>query len=116
MQEVEFTIPPNCDLTNAERLIEGACSALGLNRAMKGSLASYAGCIHWHYRNQKEKGTLELTLFARGRRIWAQVQSGRKAPWIEIALPNVQRDIELELQRTCNHAAKGTKHTRVKAS
>jgi len=99
MQEIEFAVPPHCDLTNAGKLIEDVCSTLGLNLGMKGSLASYPGSIHWHYRKPKEKGTLELTLLVSERLIWAQVQSGRKAPWIETMLPKVQREIELALRR-----------------
>lgn len=115
MQEFEFKIPPSCDLTKAEKLIEEVCSGLGLELGMKGSLASYPGCIHWHYKKQKEKGTLELTLLASDRRIWAQVQSGRRAPWIEIMLPKVQHDVEFELKWARNPAATRTKR-QVKAS
>jgi hypothetical protein len=100
MQEVEFTIPRRCDLANAARLIEEVCSGLGLNLAMKGTLATYPGCVHWHYKKQKEKGTLELTLLPSDKRIWASVHTGRRAPWIEILLPRVQRAVELALRRT----------------
>ena len=73
---------------------------MGLHVAMKGTLASYPGCVHWHYKKQREKGTLELTLLPGGRRIWASVHSGRKASWIETLLPRVRRDVELALRRT----------------
>jgi hypothetical protein len=97
MQEIEFSVPREADLNRAEHLIEDACVALNLTCAMKSPLASYPGSTHWHFRNGKEKGTLELTLFPRDRRVWAQVQSGRKAPWIDALLPEVQRRIEREL-------------------
>jgi hypothetical protein len=100
MQEFEFKVPATFDFTGAEALIESIGAAHGLGVAMKTSLASFPGSIHWHYKNKKDKGTLELTVFPRDRRIWAQVQSRRKAPWIEIILPRVQKDIEHELRRS----------------
>lgn len=99
MQEVEFKVPAKFDFAGAEALIESVCAAHGLDVAMKAAMASFPGSIHWHYKNKKEKGTLELTVFPRDRRIWAQVQSGRKAPWIEIFLPRVQKDMEREIRR-----------------
>ena len=98
MQVVEFKVPARCDLRKAERCIEAVCARHGLHAAMKASLAAFPGSIHWHYKNPKEKGTLELTLFPRDRRIWAQVHTGRAAPWIEAVLPKVRRDIERDLR------------------
>ncbi len=99
MQEIEFKVPARCDFAQAEKSIEAVCASHGLRAAMKGSLAAWPGSIHWHYKNGKEKGTLELTVFARGRRVWAQVHSNRAAPWLEAVLPKVRRDIERELRR-----------------
>jgi hypothetical protein len=63
MLEVEFSVPRKCDLKAAERLIEGVCTRRGLQIAMKGSQSKFPGCIHWHFKREKQKGTLELTLF-----------------------------------------------------
>jgi len=94
MQETEFRVLRECDLSRAEKQIEDACSALGLHVAMKTSLAKHPGSVHWHYKNGKQSGTLELTLLASHRRIWAQEQNRRKAEWIDATLPKVQRSIE----------------------
>ena len=94
MKEIEFTVPHDADLTQAVKLIEKICAQYDLILAMKGSLAAYPGCVHWHYKRQNQKGTLELTLFARDRRVWAKVQDGRKAPWIDEDLPALQWAIE----------------------
>lgn len=99
MKEVEFCVPKQCDLTRVESLIERVCADRGLLIGMKGSLASYPGSIHWHFKNQKQKGTLEITLHASERRIWAQVQDGRKADWIDKELPGLQSAIEEKLRR-----------------
>jgi hypothetical protein len=101
MKEIEFEVPRNCDLSSAAQLIEAVCSRQGLRVAMKGSLSTYPGCVHWHYKNQDQKGTLELTLYVPDKRIWAKIQEGRKAPWIDTALPPLQRAIEHHLRSTC---------------
>ncbi|HLW55070.1 MAG TPA: hypothetical protein VKW06_19725 [Candidatus Angelobacter sp.] len=80
MKQLEFRVPKNGALSFAEQAIERVCGQRGLIVGMKGSLASYRGCTHWHFKKKKEKGTLEITLHPAGRRIWAQVQDGRKAP------------------------------------
>jgi hypothetical protein len=98
MREIDFAVPRDADLGRAERLIEKICARRGLILAMKGSLLSYPGCVHWHYKRPDQKGTLELTLFARDRRVWAKVQDGRKAPWIDQELPGLQVDIERGLK------------------
>jgi hypothetical protein len=99
MQEIEFTVPTK-DLDQAEAVIESVCAAHGLQAGMKSQLASFPGSIHWHYKKPREKGTLELTLFRRDRRIWAQVQEGRLAPWISTVLPLVRSAIERELRNS----------------
>src|ERR1700679_3690228 len=83
VQQVEFTVPETRDLTRAAEKIEQVCAALGLTMSMKTSQAAFPGSTHWHYKNKKLKGTLELTLYIPARRVWANVQSGRKAPWID---------------------------------
>jgi hypothetical protein len=97
--EVDFRVPKQYDLAGAEKLIERVCSKRGLSVAMKGDLKAFPGCVHWHYKKQRQKGTLEITLYPKSRRIWAQVQDGRKAPWIDEELPGLQREVEGELQR-----------------
>jgi hypothetical protein len=98
MREIDFAVPRNADFVRAERLIEKICARRRLVLAMKGSLSSYPGCVHWHYKRPAQKGTLELTLFARDRRVWAAVQDGRKAPWIDEELPGLQAAIELAVK------------------
>lgn len=98
MKEIEFKVSQKCDLTRADALIEKICAEHGLELALKGTLSKYRGCIHWHYAQPGQKGTLELTLYASARRIWAKVQEGRKAPWIGKELPALRRAIERALK------------------
>jgi len=98
MQEIDFAVPKRCELVGADRVIETICLQMGLTLTLKGSLAKYPGCIHWHYRNGKLRGTLELTLCATNRRIWAKIQAGRRADWIEEVLPTIRKGIETGLR------------------
>jgi hypothetical protein len=98
MLEVEFSVPQKCDLNLAERIIEDICALHGLQVAMKGSQSTFPGSIHWHYKLERQKGTLELTLFPAHRRLWAKVAEGRKAPWIDLELPRLQREVEEKLK------------------
>jgi hypothetical protein len=98
MRESEFAVPKNCDLRKADRLIEEICARRGLQLAMKGTTASYPGSFHWHFKQPKQKGTLELTLHIPTRRLWAKISEGRKAPWIDKELPALRRTIESALR------------------
>jgi hypothetical protein len=98
MREFKFHVPRTCDLGRAERLIERVCNEHGLQLGMKGTQAKFPGSIHWHFKRPRQKGTLELTIFIPERRIWAQVQDGRRAPWIDDELPVLQRTIEKGLK------------------
>jgi len=69
---------------------------------MESSLARFAGCVHWHYKQPKQKGTLEPTLLPAERRIWAQIHTNRAAPWIDALLPRIQDDIEKALKTAAN--------------
>jgi len=97
MREVEL-VPQKCDLKLAERLIEAICADRGLQVAIKGSQSKFPGSIHWHYKREKQKGTLELTLFPAHQRLWAKVAEGRKAAWIDLELPRLRREVEKKLK------------------
>ena len=99
MREIELRVSKSCDFKRAEALIERIVAERGLIVGLKSALAGYPGSIHWHFKKPKQKGTLEITLYPKDRRIWAQVQDGRKAEWIDQELPPLIRMIETELWR-----------------
>jgi hypothetical protein len=73
--------------------VEQVLHRRGLLLTMKGTLKTYPGCTHWHYKNGREPGTLELTLWPARRRLWIKVQAGRAAPWIDQLLPVLLEDL-----------------------
>jgi hypothetical protein len=100
MREVEFKVPASARLIDAGSAIESACAAEGLQIGMKGTLASFPGSTHWHFKRPKERGTLEITLFPRGRRMWAQIQDGRRAEWIEPCVAKIKDALERKLKES----------------
>ena len=100
MREVEFQIPPFAPLTDIVATIESACTAEGLQFGMKGTLASYQGSTHWHFKRPRERGTLEITYFPRDGRIWAQIQDGRRAEWIDPCLAKIKSAVERKLKES----------------
>lgn len=61
---------------------------------MRGTLRAYPGSLHWHVEKPGERGTLEVTLWPAKPRLWLAVQAGRRARWIEEALPQIKAHIE----------------------
>jgi hypothetical protein len=94
LKEIEFQVPRGCDLSDAEEKIEKICAEQGLVVTLKKPLAKFPGYIHWHYKRNSERGTLELTLWREKHRVWAKVQDGRRAEWIEKNLPDLRKAIE----------------------
>jgi hypothetical protein len=92
--ELELILAADLELTTLEPRVERACEALGLHIGLKGSLAGFPGCTHWHYRRGRERGTLEITLWPQNRRLWISVHSGRDAPWIHGVMPALKTELE----------------------
>jgi hypothetical protein len=98
MHEIEFELPESAVLNGTEQVIESICFQMSLTVSMKGSLSKHPGCTHWHFKSGTRGGTLELTFCAAKRRLWATIQSGRKADWIDDVLPILRSNIEAELR------------------
>jgi hypothetical protein len=97
MLEYEVNLPPGADLSEAELLIEMCCASEGLRMTLKGSLSKYPGSVHWHFKRDDERGTLEVTLWSRARRVWFSIQAGRTGNWIEESIMRVSKALERNL-------------------
>ncbi|MBI3242694.1 MAG: hypothetical protein HYZ49_10420 [Chloroflexi bacterium] len=97
MTEIEIPVPLSAKPTLAPRTVERACTTLDLTLTLKGTLAKYPGCIHWHYKKGKERATLEITWWPRERRLWLKVARNRRSDWIEDAIPRLKRYLESKL-------------------
>ena len=93
MTRVRISIADNASVPSAVR-IDRAIDRCGLGVSMRGTLAKYPGCAHWHLKKGRERGTLEVTLWPRERRLWLSVQSGRTGPWIDGAIKQLKAALE----------------------
>lgn len=108
MIEIEITVPLQANLSRAEQIIEQRCIAESLSLSLKGSLAKYTGCIHWHFKRDGQRGTLEITLWANVHRIWFSIHTGRTGDWIEATVARLKEDLERELSmRTSTETTNG---------
>jgi hypothetical protein len=65
MIEVEMQIPAFVKPNNVISQVEKICSENDLTLTLKGTLAKYSGCVHWHFKKHKQAGTLESTWWER---------------------------------------------------
>jgi hypothetical protein len=81
--EFKIPLPPNADCVAVATIIEESIADVGLTVTMLGSLKKFPGCVHWHVKQGREAGTLEITLWPREQKAWFSIQAGRAAAWIE---------------------------------
>lgn len=77
----ELSIKPKKKITNAG--IEKICGEMGLVVTMKASLKSIAENTHWHFKREKQKGTLEITLMHGTGEVILSVHENRRGGWEE---------------------------------
>ena len=97
MIEVELQIPDQVKSEAVVRVVEQVCASHDLNCSLKGTLVSYPGSLHWHVKQGKHRGTLEITWWESGPRLWFKVADGRTAAWIDESLPRLKEEIEKSL-------------------
>ena len=94
MIEVQLQIPDSVNSDVLVRMIEHICIAHGLTCILKGTLAGYPGCAHWHFRMGRQKGILEITWWEMEGRLWFKVAQNRRGDWIEAGIPLLKEQIE----------------------
>jgi hypothetical protein len=94
MREIDLHLPSILKDAAIQDLVARACAAEGLRVSLKGTLAKYPGSVHWHLKNGKQPGTLELTWWPPARRLWFKVAAGREADWVDESLGRLLERIE----------------------
>jgi hypothetical protein len=85
METVDIPIAASRDPAALIEIIERAASEAGL-LAQRRTLRSYPGSTHWHLKQPRASGTLELTYWPRTNRLWFAVHANRRAEWIAAAI------------------------------
>jgi hypothetical protein len=96
--EVKVRIPRGADLSGADRLVESCCADEGLVMTVKRSLRMHHDNVHWHFKRNAERGTLEITLLREERGISFYVHDNRRGPWTAAAMRNLKPAIEKGLK------------------
>ncbi len=94
MLEIDVTVPPTINLAEWESAIEAECLTHGLRVTLKGTLAQYPGSVHWHLKRGQERGTLELTLWPKDRRVWFKISAHRQGVWMESVIAQLKSHLE----------------------
>ena len=99
MEEYPIQIEPTFDAEHIETAVASCSRGLGLLETMKGTLAKYPGCVHWHFQKPLVSGTLEVTSWPSRNKLWISIQEGRRAEWLEEAVPSIERCLRNALRR-----------------
>jgi hypothetical protein len=94
MIEVSIEIPKDIDAVIVINVVERVCRTHQLIHTLKGTLASYPGSVHWHFKKGKQKGILEITWWQSKNRLWFKVAGGRTGKWIEESMPQIKEEIQ----------------------
>jgi hypothetical protein len=74
--------------------VDEACERAGLTVTLRGTLAAYPGCVHWHVKKGREAGTLEITWWPKTGQLWFKIADNRNGHWIASAAGEIRRRIE----------------------
>ena len=94
MIEVELQIPGSVETQVVIRVVEQVCASNELTCSLPGTLVSYPGSVHWHFKRGRQKGTLEITWWESEHRLWFKVAEGRSSKWIIESIPQLKEQIE----------------------
>jgi hypothetical protein len=94
MIEVELQIPDSVEPEAVIKIVEQVCVSNELTCGLKGTLVSYPGSIHWHFKRGTQKGTLEMTWWESEHRLWFKVATRRTSEWIVESIPELKEQIE----------------------
>lgn len=93
MLDFEIEIPEGNAIECLEAKVELWAGEIGLTCTLKTSLRKSVGSIHWHFKQGKTRGTLEVTLSPSSGRLWCSIQAGRTGDWLEGAIQSLNGTI-----------------------
>jgi len=79
MEAIRIVLKPKKWIS--EKNIEDASLSLNLNLTLKDKLSSLEDNTHWHFKNGKQKGVLEITCFKKTGEIIFSVHQNRNGGW-----------------------------------
>ena len=95
---MKVEVPSGADLTRADRMVERQCRRIGLMESAKTSLKACPGSVHWHFKKEGLRGTLEVTYWPARRSILISVHQNRKGEWTSRAAKELRSLMDAELK------------------
>jgi hypothetical protein len=95
----DVDLPVKIDFRLVERTVEKYCQLAGLSVTVKTTLLSCPGSIHWHFKKGTERGSLEATLWEKGKRLWFPVDARREGTWTQDAMVELKSRLERQLKK-----------------
>jgi hypothetical protein len=97
MRQISINPPVDVEADLVLRAVQRAIENSRLRIVLLTTLKRYPGSIHWHLKDGRQPGTLELTWWPKRRRLWFSVQKRRSAEWIDSAAAELQLAIRNNL-------------------
>ena len=99
MRSIEINLGSASNERWVPAVLEQICESFGLRSTLKGTLKSYPGSFHWHFKKGDRRGTLEVTFWPRMNRAWLSVQEGRTGNWIDEVIVPLKDRMEQQLSQ-----------------
>ncbi|MEX2104576.1 MAG: hypothetical protein WD907_04505 [Bacilli bacterium] len=68
--------------------IEDCIQQFNLTISLKTTLSTMKGSIHWHLKQERQKGVLEVTYWPKKQQIWLEIHDNRRSEWnVDVIAP-----------------------------
>jgi hypothetical protein len=94
VNETPIALPKRLKPARVTALLDALLVEAGLHVTLRDTLRQYPGCVHWHLKRGRERGTLELTYWPAAGRVWLSVHRNRVAPWITPTIAALQQQLQ----------------------
>lgn len=94
MNETPIALPERLEPARVTVLLDALFTEAGLQVTLRDTLGQYPGCVHWHLKRGRERGTLELTYWHTAGCAWFSVHLNRVAPWITPTIAALQQQLQ----------------------
>ena len=103
MEKLIVTLNATIDTAKIEGTVDHVCASEALSVSMKSTLKQYPGCVHWHVKNGKSTGVLEVTWWPRQEEekeplLWLSIHGNRMADWIKPSMLKLKQSLETKLR------------------
>ena len=100
---LDIDVPKDADTDAVIAVVDAVCASETLHVSLQTTLKQHPDSVHWHFKNGRMAGVLEVTWWPRGEeneraRLWLSVHGNRMADWIEALFPKLKVLLETRLR------------------